>query len=593
MEVNNNRSVGHKPEKKKPQLINLYVGGGGGGIGGLVLLGGGLAVAAFVAAFAVIKNKRTRRNEKNEEPTTTPHDNEKRDATSPGLSFVLQTPPTTANQNSGCPSHEPSTIGVTVTQIDSSELVSTRHQQLEDKPMPAIITDGIENPGTSNQEILLADDASEESITSSYHILTTEEFSLPAPDGVSLDETENTVKNESVESFQSTETIEVKKEDEAVDAEVLAGEENLPVHLVEEEEDDDVDVNEENVIEKEEENSEGILAVEENWPLQEILLSDDSDQDSTASGDDILSTEDSSLAVPDGPCLDEAENMINDGFGENLQFTETIDVLKEEEAVNTDKLTVEENSLVQSVEDHEDNSCEEQVTEKEEENSEGKLAVKENLVMQLFEKEAEEDSSKEHASEIVEEGSQGKLAIEDNSATQPVEEEDYDDDKPDDDDNGNAVDSSEEVTEEEEESSEGTGSSSMESNVEAIWPAEMLDAPPQELKEMNANYQNTVDKIVDEDRIAKDDDYVDCKSDGKNDSEALGRNNETTENSRIMLNKKAPRELVTVKDQIVNSTKWQIWIWSILVLLLLLLLLHIHQTAIPQDLPHHDSVIVP
>ncbi|KAI9180893.1 hypothetical protein LWI28_009132 [Acer negundo] len=582
MEVNKNRSsVGvHKSEKEKLQL-NLLGGGGG-----LVLLGGGLAVAALVAAFTVIKNKHhTTRGHKNEEPTSiTPDDDDnvqKRDAiASPGLSFVLQTPTTTVNQNSCCTSHETSTIAVIVPHIDSCELISTHNLVSEDKPVPIIIAD--------SQQILASDDSSEESITSSYDIVAAEEFTLPAPDGVPLDEPENLIENDSVESFEFIETDQLKKEDDAVDADVLAGEENLPMQSGEEDDDDD-GVYVENVIEKEEENPEGKFAVEEYSAMQEILLSDDSGQESIALGNDMLCADNSFLDI-------EPKNMVTNNSGENVQFTETIEVIKEEEAVNTDKLVVEENSPMQSIEDH---SCEEQVIDKEEESPEGKLAVDENLLMQSVKKEAEDeteeeteeeaenDSSEEHASEIGEEGSQGKLAEEDNSVTQSVEEEE--DESEDDGD-----DSSEEITEEEEDSSEGTGSSSRDSNVEAIWPAEMIDTPPLELKELNVNYQNLGDKIADEDRVVKtgNHDLVDCKSDGKTVYKERGGNNETTENSRMMLNKKAAQELVTMKDQTAHSPKGRIWIWSMMVLVFMLLLLHICRTAIPHDLPYHDSVIV-
>ncbi|KAK0581770.1 hypothetical protein LWI29_017727 [Acer saccharum] len=606
MEVNKNRSsVGvHKSEKKKLQLDLL------GGGGGLVLLGGGMAVAALVAAFTVIKNKHhTTRGHKKEEPTSiTPDDDDnvqKRDAiASPGLSFVLQTPTTTVTQNSCCTSHETSTFAVTVPHIDSCELVSTHNLVSEDKSVPIIIADGIENPGTSNQQILASDDSSEESITSSDDIIAAEEFTLPAPDGVPLDEPENLIENDSVESIEFIETDQVKKEDDAMDAEVLEGEENLPMRLVEEDDDVDHGVYVENVIEKEEENPEGKFAVEEYSAMQEILLSYDSDQESIALENDMLCADNSSLAVPDDSFLDiEPENMVNSNSGENVQFTETIEVIKEEEAVNTDKLVVEENSPMQSNEDQEDSSCKEQVIDKEEESPEGKLAVEENLLMQSVKKEAEDeteeeteeetekDSNEEHASEIGDEGSQGKLAEEDNSVTQSVEEEE-DESEDDDDDGGD--DSSEEVTEEEEDSSEGTGRSSMDSNVEAIWPAEMMDTPPLDLKELNVNYQNSGDKIADEDRVVKtgNHDLVDCKSVGKTVYNERGGNNETTENSIMMLNKKAAQELVTMKDQMAHSPKGRIWIWSMMVLVLMLLLVHICRTAIPHDLPYHDSVIV-
>lgn len=230
------------------------------------------------------------------------------------------------------------------------------------------------------------------------------------------------------------------------------------------------------------------------------------------------------------------ENIIKNDAGEKLQLTKNIEAKKEDEPAEMRKLAaVEEILTMQSLkgaeeqeqgeyDDNNNDDSEEHMIEKEEEIAEGELAPKEG-------RDDHYDNSNE----------------EDNS--------------------------SEDVTEEEEEekSSEGSGSSSVESNVEAIWPTEMIEALSQELKGINANK-------------AKPESYAYLNS--KIDDSVFygyGNNNGTTENSAILNDKR----------ESIHLPRREVFVWSFLAVLLLLLLLHIHHTVTVHDLSCQNSVLGP
>lgn len=89
MEERNKSSNG---KKNKSQRLGFTV-GGGDGVGGIVLLGGGLAVAGLITAFSIIKNSNRKKYDGSANPS-----NKKQDATQ-GVSYFLQTPSTTLQQN--------------------------------------------------------------------------------------------------------------------------------------------------------------------------------------------------------------------------------------------------------------------------------------------------------------------------------------------------------------------------------------------------------------------------------------------------------------------------------------------------------------
>ncbi|KAG6703991.1 hypothetical protein I3842_07G114300 [Carya illinoinensis] len=140
------------------------------------------------------------------------------------------------------------------------------------------------------------------------------------------------------------------------------------------------------------------------------------------------------------------------------------------------------------------------------------------------------------------------------SATQSDEEEDRDDEE------GSIV-------EEGEESSEGTtGDSSMESNTEAIWPAEFILDSSQELERTDFTFQNTVEKTEEEeDETAKlvNHDYFNSTENG------YALKYEAAEEPTMIW--KETHKPVKVNNQPARSLKFGIWIFSIMLLLLLLL----------------------
>lgn len=89
MEERNKSSNG---KKNKSQRLGFTV-GVGDGIGGIVLLVGGLAVAGLITAFSIIKNSNRKKYDGSASPS-----NKKQDATQ-GVSYFLQTPSTTLQQN--------------------------------------------------------------------------------------------------------------------------------------------------------------------------------------------------------------------------------------------------------------------------------------------------------------------------------------------------------------------------------------------------------------------------------------------------------------------------------------------------------------
>lgn len=292
---------------------------------------------------------------------------------------------------------------------------------------------------------------------------------------------------------------------------------------------------------------------------QEILFSDELNKEITESCDEILNNEETSAPAP--------QIKIKNESGENFQLIDIIEMKKEDEPAGTEELALEENSSKQSEEGDDDGAIEEYVMDKEEGSLEGEISPKKNSTMQPVEEEQEQEKECDEDEE--------------NLTTQPVEEEESVEEDDHDHgvfdgnhDNDDSSSEEEDITEKEEESSEGTGSSSRESNVEAIWPTDVIEALSHELKVMNAN------------KMAKTEcDYINSKCE-------YGSKNETTENAPI-LNKKTPQEFVMAKVETMHLPTREVCVWTLLALLLLLLLLNIHRTSPLQDLSYENSVIGP
>lgn len=156
-------------------------------------------------------------------------------------------------------------------------------------------------------------------------------------------------------------------------------------------------------------------------------------------------------------------------------------------------------------------------------------------------------------------------AEQEKSTTQSDEEEEERDDE-----EGGSV-------EEGEESSEGTtGDSSMESNTEAIWPAELILDSSQELEQTDFIFQNAVEKTEEEeDETAKlvKRDYFNSTENG------YALKYEAAEEPTMIW--KETHKRVKVNNQPARSSKLGIWVFSIMLLLLLLLLAFNDQMAVP------------
>lgn len=243
---------------------------------------------------------------------------------------------------------------------------------------------------------------------------------------------------------------------------------------------------------------------------QEIILIDDSEQESIASFDDCGGIEECSLPLLAGPVEYKEENRIKDDSGEDLLLTEVIGIRKEVEAADAEKITAEKTPPIHPVE-----------------------------------KEEEDDDDMEDRNDEYSGGT--------------------------------------------EEGSERTGSTSTESNVEAIWPEESIEALSLELTDTVINRQNSAEKASEEHRTAKTD-----KHGHRNNGTSNTLNNDTDKAAKnpTFLNKEKTLA-VAVSDQAPHTTRWSIWIWSTLALVLLMLLLISHRNALSCYIRNRDFFLVP
>ncbi|XP_041018218.1 glutamic acid-rich protein-like [Juglans microcarpa x Juglans regia] len=259
---------------------------------------------------------------------------------------------------------------------------------------------------------------------------------------------------------------------------------------------------------------------------QEIVICDYSTLESSDSCDDCGVMGKCSLPVPESPILIEETMVKNDSdMEENNSIS--IKTIEDEKA--------NEPSLIVHAEDKAEH--EKSTTQSDEEDSdEESLLYKED--------EAEHEKS----------------------ATQSDEEEE---EERDDEEGG--------IVEEGEESSEGTtGDSSMESNTEAIWPAELILDSSQEMGQTDFIFQNAVEKTEkEEDETAKlvKRDYFNSTENG------YALKYEAAEKPPMIW--KETHKPVKVNNQPTRSSKLGMWVFSIIMLLLLLLLAFNDQKAVP------------
>ncbi|GMP87589.1 hypothetical protein CsSME_00039903 [Camellia sinensis var. sinensis] len=528
-----------KPKKQEKHKPAIRVGGGGGGVvGGVVLWGGVVAAATFLSVSAIRLRKRPTNKSHNPPPPpklTSSSQSEAEpiadlpdklelkkkkenndDDQGKGLHVLLQdySPPI---------DYHPSTDGTTetpVTQIDSTSSDFTKTSILDDNSVR-----DISGPTKSPTylEILLSDNSKPKNslLITDYGVnVNVKEYSLPVLDGPSLLKSRNMNKNEHI-----GDTVDVE-------------EDNLPMELIEKggggevEEHDDV----ENTIE-----------------IGEVVVME---------GDSIVSEviwEDKAVEAPHVGQIEEVDNR-------HTQLIETV-IEKGEETIETAekdqfevevdqeaiKVTKEEaaNEATDAVHIEEECNPKMQLIEEEQENDDGGIAVE-----------------KDEAIETVVPTNQVAVDQDELQVTVLSEDEDEDEDEDDDEMDVDEDEDEEEIVEKGEESSDGTGDSSMESNAEAIWPAESIQELSLEFKELKIFSKTLADKI---DEAEDHGCYSNSIADEGNIYVNGHHKNEETGKSIVTASKGSIKELLARIKLSTGASNTRIWISVLLVLLLLVM----------------------
>ncbi|KAG6785078.1 hypothetical protein POTOM_010801 [Populus tomentosa] len=319
---------------------------------------------------------------------------------------------------------------------------------------------------------------------------------------------------------------------------------------------------------------------------QKILITDDPKQEMIiASCDNCCAVGELALPVLDSKSMSEGEDKIKNDSEENSSWLERIEIKRQEEEVDTERVMEEETKLVSLIEEEkveqkrvegeeEGHSNEEYDTEEESVCAENLTAVT-TVAMRLVEGEEEEDSDSDSDSESGEE---------------------Y-------------------VMEERYENSEGTGSTCAETKAEAVWAAESIEVLSQTLKNATINMENSgkmvmeedgsttkteefgdsigalplavkntsvnfqssesKEKTVEEDRGNKTQEFGDFNEAKSNILNDDTNNHETSKNPKSLKKKEMP-ELVEVDNQTTEPIRRKIWVCSILLLAFLLLIIFTH-----------------
>ncbi|KAM7495833.1 hypothetical protein LguiA_020247 [Lonicera macranthoides] len=242
---------------------------------------------------------------------------------------------------------------------------------------------------------------------------------------------------------------------------------------------------------------------------------------------------------------------------------EAIEVMKEDEAIESahaDQIAVEDNPPMKLIEEQkEDNDGRYIAVEGAEavETVVADVAADNNPQMQFSGGGGQDEDDKEEK-EIAD------------------DEEESDDDDDDDEELGDIDD--ENTSEKAEESSEGTGDSSMESNAEAIWPAESMQEFSLKFKESKINNLNSIEKFENK--------RVETEEHSYNNG---GEHGYKINEDAIKLTLPYKTEVTTQNDQIVNSWKLNFFIFSILVPVVLMVLL-LHRPTLFEALFHQDPL---
>lgn len=310
---------------------------------------------------------------------------------------------------------------------------------------------------------------------------------------------------------------------------------------------------------------------------QKILITDDPKQEMIISScDNCCAVEELALPVLDNKSMSEAEDKIKNDSGENSSWLERIEINRQEEEVDTERVMEEETKSVSLIEEEkvEQKRVEGEEEEDEEGHSNEEYDTEEESAMHLVEGEEEEEDS--------------------DSGEEYVMEERY-------------------------ENSEGTGSTCAETNAEAVWAAESIEVLSQKLKNATINMENSGKMVMDEDgittkteefgdsiealplavkntsvnfqsseskeKIVEEDrgnktqefgDFNEAKSNILNDDT---NNHETSKNPKSLKKKEMP-ELVEVDNQTTEPTRRKIWVCSIFLLAFLLLIIFTHRSCL-------------
>lgn len=320
---------------------------------------------------------------------------------------------------------------------------------------------------------------------------------------------------------------------------------------------------------------------------QKILITDDPKQEMIiASCDHCCAVEELALPVLDSKSMSEAEDKIKNDSEENSSWLERIEISRQEEEVDTERVMEEETKSVSLIE--EEKVEQKRVEGEEEEDEEGHNNE---------EYDTEEES-------VCAENSTAETTV----AMHLVEEEEEDSDS-----------GEEYVMEERYENSEGTGSTCAETNAEAVWAAESIEVLSQKLKNATINMENSgkmvmeedgittkteefgdsiealplalkntsvnfqssesKEKIVEEDRGNKTQEFGDFNEAKSNILNDVTNNHETSKNPKYLKKKEMP-ELVEVDNQTTEPTRMKIWVCSIFLLAFLLLIIFTHRSCL-------------
>ncbi|XP_057508365.1 uncharacterized protein LOC130791236 isoform X2 [Actinidia eriantha] len=503
-----------KTGKQEKQKMPIAIGGsGGGGVGGVIVWGGVVAIATFVSVSA-IKFRKKRSPNKCHPPSPLPSTdvsnklelNNQNDDEGKGLRVLLQnsSPPTDHHLRDGITEMSPAQIDSTSLDMDDKPVLD--HSGGNDKPtyLDVLLRDNLKPK--SKDLVIDYGEAIEESQADQF-----------AEENPQMQLMRKETEELQFEIEGEMEIGELTREDKKIKAEEPVEEEEEGYGIEE-------DIGERVEVIGKIQFDQLVVKVE----MEEIEVMKD----------------EAAIVVPDASEIEEdkspqmeliEEEKETDDGGDSTEKED-----KEVEAIEDDPQMVlseeEDNPQVQLIEGGEFDDGENirekkvevdsvQVTEEEEDNPQ----------VQLIEEREEEEI------ETVEDNPQAILS------------EDEDEDDEDEDEGG--------ITERGEESSEGTGDSSIESNAEAIWPAESIEELSEEIKEFTINAQKQ-EKIYDY-RTDATEENGDVYANGHHNNEDTGKS--VTSSSKFR----------TIKEFLMGINKSTanlgIWIWSALVVVTLLL----------------------